>query len=155
MPSSENKVIIACAGSGKTTRLVDTALANRDRRIAFVTYTNNNRREIVKRFGESNSGIPAHVDIMTWYAFLLQECARPYQRSKYTEERIDSIIFMNGRSAQGCSEARTRFHYFADSDLIYSDKIAKFIVECVSVYPNSGQQVKVENSDKRQAGQRQ
>ena len=75
MPLSENRVVIACAGSGKTTRLVNESLASRDRRIAIVTYTNNNIREIVKRFGELNSGVPGHVDVMTWFGFLLRECA--------------------------------------------------------------------------------
>ena len=130
MPSSENRVVIACAGSGKTTRLVEESLASRDRRIAIVTYTNNNTREIAKRFGELNSGIPKHVDVVTWFGFLLRECARPYQRSKYAEKRIESILFMNRQSARGIEETETRRHYFANGELIYSDKIAKFVVEC-------------------------
>ena len=130
MPSSENRVIIACAGSGKTTRLVNEALADRDRRIAMVTYTNNNTREIGRRFGERNSGIPKHVDVMTWFEFLLRECARPYQRSKYAEKRIESLLFVNQQSAPYVQEADTRRHYFANGELIYSDKIAKFVVEC-------------------------
>jgi len=130
MPLSENRVIIACAGSGKTTKLVTEALANRDRRIAMVTYTNNNTREIGKRFGEWNSGIPRHVDVMTWFGFLLRECARPYQRSKYVEKRIESLMFVNHQSAQYVQEADTRHHYFANGELIYSDKIARFAVEC-------------------------
>src|SRR5688572_9274856 len=129
MPSSENKVIIACAGSGKTTRLVSEALVSRDRRIAFVTYTNNNTREIIRRFGEVNSGVPRHVDVMTWFGFLLRECARPYQRSKYTYKRIESLLFLNEQSARGIPESDTRRHYFANGELIYSDKIAKFVVE--------------------------
>ena len=130
MPSSENKIIIACAGSGKTTRLVTEALANRDRRIAFVTYTNNNIREIIKRFSELNSGVPKHVDVVTWFGFLLRECARPYQRSKYAEKRIESLLFVNGQSAKYIKETDTKRHYFANGELIYSDKIAKFVVEC-------------------------
>jgi DNA helicase-2/ATP-dependent DNA helicase PcrA len=130
MPSSKNRVIIACAGSGKTTKLVTEALANRDRRIAMVTYTNNNMREIAKRFGEWNSGIPKHVDVMTWFGFLLRECARPYQRSKYPGKRIESLLFMNKHSAQYVEEADTRHYYFANGELIYSDKIAQFVVEC-------------------------
>ena len=130
MPLTENRVIIACAGSGKTTKLVTEALDNRDRRIAMVTYTNNNTREIDKRFGERNSGIPKHVDVMTWFGFLLRECARPYQRSKYTENRIESLLFVNQQSARYVQEADTRRHYFANGELIYSDKIAKFVVEC-------------------------
>lgn len=127
---SENKVIIACAGSGKTTRLVTEALACCDRRIAIVTYTNNNMREISKRFGETNSGAPKHVDVMTWFGFLLRECARPYQRSKYDEKRIESLLFLNQQSTRGVKETDTACYYFANGELIYSDKIAKFVVEC-------------------------
>ncbi len=130
MPSSENRIVIACAGSGKTTRLVNESLAGRDRRIAIVTYTNNNIREITRRFGELNSGVPNHVDVVTWFGFLLRDCARPYQRSKYAEKRIESLLFVNQQSAKGVAETETSRHYFANGDLIYSDKIAKFVVEC-------------------------
>lgn len=130
MLSSKNKVVIACAGAGKTTRLVREALANRDRRIVMVTYTNNNVREINKKFGELNSGVPKHVHVMTWFEFLLRECARPYQRAKYDQKRIESLLFVNQQSAKGIAENDTARHYFANDELIYSDKIAKFVVEC-------------------------
>ncbi len=130
MPSSDNKVIIACAGSGKTTRLVNEALTGCDRRIAIITYTNNNIREIVKRFGEKNSGVPKYVDVLTWFSFLLRECARPYQRSKYAAKRVESLLFVNQQSARYVAETDTARHYFAKDDWIYSDKIAKFVVEC-------------------------
>ncbi len=130
MPSSKNKVVIACAGSGKTTRLVKEALAHPNRRIAMVTYTNNNAREINKKFGELNSGVPRNVTVMTWFEFLLRECARPYQKSKYNEKRIESLLFVNQQSAKGISETDTARHYFANGELIYSDKMAKFVVEC-------------------------
>ncbi len=138
MLSSENRVIIACAGSGKTTQLVTEALASRDRRIAIVTYTNNNTREISNRFGELNSGVPKHVDVMTWFGFLLRECARPYQQSKYSEKRIESLQFVNQQSARGSNETDTIRHYFANGEFIYSDKIGKFAVKCEE---ESGQSV--------------
>ena len=111
-------------------RLVKESLASRDRRIAIVTYTNNNTREIIRRFGALNSGVPKHVDVVTWFGFLLRECARPYQRSKYAEKRIESFRFVNEQSAKYTPEADTRRHYFEGDKLIYSDKIAKFVVEC-------------------------
>ena len=37
---------------------------------------------------------------------------------------------MNQQSARGIAETKTRCHYFANGELIYSDKIAKFVVEC-------------------------
>ena len=130
MPSSKNTVVMACAGSGKTTHLVKEALAHPDRRIAMVTYTNNNVREINRKFGELNSGVPRQVHVMTWFEFLLRECARPYQKSKYDEKRIESLLFVNRHSAKGINEADTAHHYFANGELIYSDMIAKFVVEC-------------------------
>jgi len=110
--------------------LVTDALNNRDRRIAIVTYTNNNLREIEKRFAELNSGIPKHVEVMTWFSFLLRECARPYQRSKFDEKRIESLLFVNKHSTQGIPECQTKKYYIAGEDFIYSDKISRFVVEC-------------------------
>jgi len=130
MQSSENRIIIACAGSGKTSHLVDDALSNTDRRIVIVTYTNNNTREIIKRFGCLNGGVPKHVEVMTWFAFLLRHGTRPYQRCVYAEHRIESLLFVNQQSARGIAENDTKRHYFANGDLIYSDKIAKFVFKC-------------------------
>lgn len=67
---------------------------------------------------------------MTWFGFLLRECARPYQRAKYSEKRIESLLFVNKQSTIYESETNTKRYYFANGDLIYSDKIAQFVVEC-------------------------
>lgn len=130
MPSRDNRVIIACAGSGKTTRLVMEALRTPERRIAIVTFTNNNVREIIKRFCDLNSGVPRHVDVMTWFGFLVRECARPYQRSKYFKGRVEGLHFVNQKSARGVAESDTKRYYFTNDGRVYSDKIAKFAVEC-------------------------
>ena len=37
---------------------------------------------------------------------------------------------MNKQSAQFVPEDRTEQHFFANGELIYSDKIAKFIIRC-------------------------
>jgi DNA helicase-2/ATP-dependent DNA helicase PcrA len=130
MQLPENRVIWACAGSGKTTRLVDEALENRSRRIAFVTYTNNNARQIVAKFQERNSGVPRNVEVMTWFTFLLRQCVRPYQNAKYSGKRIDSIFFVNKQSARFAPETHTERHYFSKGGLLYSDKASRFVVEC-------------------------
>lgn len=130
MPSSENRVLIACAGSGKTTRLVKEAIANPHRRIAFVTYTINNTNEIVNSFDRWHGGVPKHADITTWLGFLLREGARPYQHAVYPDKRIKSIKFVEGRSPWRYPENDTSRHYFHGGDLIYSDKLAKFIIRC-------------------------
>jgi DNA helicase II / ATP-dependent DNA helicase PcrA len=130
MPSSDNRVIIACAGSGKTTRLVEEALKDPDKRIAMVTYTNSNAREIKAKFGERNSGVPGRVDVLTWFEFLLRECARPYQKAKFDRWPVTSMLFVEQRSTKGISEANTPRYYFSSGRQIYSDKVARFAFEC-------------------------
>lgn len=130
MPSRDNTAIIACAGSGKTTRLVTDANSRDDRRIAIVTYTTSNTREIAARFRAINGGVPNHVDVMTWFGFLLREVARPYQQSVYADERIVSLCFVNQQSARYSREADVRRYYFAGGADIYSDKISKFALKC-------------------------
>lgn len=74
---------------------------------------------------------------MTWFEFLLRECARPYQRSKYAGKRIESLLFVNHQSARHVKESDTKRYYFASDDLIYSDKIARFVIECERNSSNS------------------
>lgn len=130
MPSTDNRVIIACAGSGKTTRLVEEALMDRHRRIAMVTYTNSNARQIRAKFAERNSGVPGRVDVLTWFEFLLREFARPYQKAKFDRWRVKSMLFVNQQSTRGISEVNTPRYYFSEGKRIYSDKVARFAVEC-------------------------
>jgi len=130
MPSSNNSVVLACAGSGKTTYLVKEAIKRPHSRIAIITYTNNNRKGIIRKFGELNGGVPKHVDVGTWFSFLLRHGARPYQHDYCNERRIKSILFVERRSARGAAKTNTRRYYFASGDSIYSDKIAQFVIEC-------------------------
>lgn len=122
--------MIASAGSGKTTHLVDLALSNPESRIAIVTYTNNNRGEIEKKFCEKHGITPSRVDVRTWFEFLLHECARPYQQSVYSKCRIRALSFSRGRSALYVAHTKTGPYFFWDEDEIYSDKISQFVIDC-------------------------
>lgn len=135
MRSNSNRLVIASAGSGKTTFLVDEALSRPDKKIAILTYTNNNINEIKKKFYEKHEGIPKSVDVVTWFSFLLRECARPYQRSVYPKRRVKTIYFPKGRSPYYEDHSDTERYYFRDRDEIYSDKISRFVIDCET---NSG-----------------
>lgn len=130
MQSESNTIVIASAGSGKTTFLVDEALSRPDKRIAILTYTNNNISEIKKKFCEKHGGIPKEVDVMTWFSFLLRECTRPYQRSVYLKRRVKTIKFTDARSDRYAKYADTERYYFRNGDEIYSDKISRFVIDC-------------------------
>ena len=76
----DKSVILAVAGSGKTSRLV--ASLDEDQRFLVVTYTESNhddiRRKIIQRFGY----FPANITLYTYFGFLHGFCYRPFLRSK-------------------------------------------------------------------------
>ena len=97
--AEEGEVIICAAGGGKTTRIVAQALSGAPSRSLIVTYTRNNEKEIRRRFYAKAPVIPSHVEVMTWFAFLLRELARPYRRVLH-DRRIDGLQWVEGRSVQ-------------------------------------------------------
>ena len=97
---SANRVIVSAAGSGKTTTIVREAISKPDKKIAVITYTRNNLEEIRKKFYQLHGSIPVNVTVISWFTFLLQECVRPYQNFVYPHQRIESIAFVNYRSAK-------------------------------------------------------
>ena len=64
-----NKLIIAAAGSGKTTYIVNESLKEKNHPILITTFTENNEREIIKKFYEINGSIPKNIKIQTWFSF--------------------------------------------------------------------------------------
>lgn len=124
-----NQVIIAAAGSGKTTYLVQRALDLNDSQILITTYTLSNEREIIKKFIELNNCIPHNITIQPWFSFLLQHGVKPYQSYLFPSQ-IEGFILVNSRSAPFVAESNIRKHYFSDRMEIYSDKVAKFLVKC-------------------------
>ena len=124
MPS-DNRVIVASAGSGKTTAIVDDACGDTARQAALITYTNNGRDEITAKAYQRFGCVPPHATISTWYAFLLRHFVRPYQNSLY-DVRVTGIQFVNGRSARYALASDIRHHYFSKPDLMFVDKVSKF-----------------------------
>jgi DNA helicase-2/ATP-dependent DNA helicase PcrA len=126
---SNRKLIIAAAGSGKTTFLVKEALNKKGAKILITTYTQANEEEIRRKFIKINKYIPGNITIQTWFSFLLQHGARPFQGCKFSKE-INGLVLINGISAKGIAEADTQKHYFSENQKIYSDKLSKFVTRC-------------------------
>jgi len=131
-----NKLIIAAAGSGKTTYLVNQALQINDSKVLITTFTEANEREIIKKFIEVNGCVPPNITIQTWFSFLLQHGVRPYQ-GVICSEKITGLLLVNQKSGlKGYSRNKQPYYYgekelmqfyFSSSMLIYSDKISKFV----------------------------
>ena len=121
-----NKVIIASAGSGKTTYLVRKAIELRDEKILITTYTDQNANEIKAKFHEINHCVPQNVTILPWFTFLLQDGVRPFQGVVY-KKRISYINLVNGTSTPYVAETKFKKHYMSDDETIYSDKLSKLV----------------------------
>lgn len=133
-----NKLIIAAAGSGKTTHLVKEALKITDTRVLITTYTEANETEIKKKFYTINGCIPENITIQTWFSFLIQHGVKPYQSVIY-DGKVKGLLLMNtksgfrfrGKNGQPVyfGENDPQNYYFNKSQLIYSDKLSKFVVK--------------------------
>jgi len=136
----KNRLIIAAAGAGKTTYLVNQALQHKTDNIIITTYTEANEAEIRKKIIKVNKCIPSNITIQTWFSFLLQHGVRPYQGYLF-EPKIKGVILVNCRSGQIYKGKPIYFsegtnlkqHYFTNDRKIYSDKLAKFVIRCNEV----------------------
>ena len=135
-----NKLIIAAAGSGKTTFLVEEALKQKEGKVLITTYTQANEAEIRKKIIEKNKCIPENVTVQTWFSFLLQHGVRPFQGVLF-EKKIKGLILVNSQSGlKGYTkfkqpiyfgeEKEFEKHYFSNALKIYSDKLSKFVFRC-------------------------
>lgn len=132
-----NRLMIAAAGAGKTTYLVEDALKQSEN-ILITTFTNANEMEIKKKFLERKGCVPANITIQTWYSFILQHGVRPFQ-GVVLDEKINGMILVNEKSGKKYDgkfgpvyygEDEYRKFYFTDGMKMYSDKIAKFVCRC-------------------------
>lgn len=139
---SNNRLIIAAAGSGKTTYLVKNALGDRKKKILITTYTISNESEIRKKIIKKNNLIPDNITVQTWFSFLLKHGVKPYQGCLY-EKRINGLYFVSSQSGVRYYDRRGfavcykedgdfEKHYFSPSCKIYSDKLSKFVFKCNS-----------------------
>jgi DNA helicase-2/ATP-dependent DNA helicase PcrA len=135
MPSS--KVILAAAGSRKTTSLVSMASGDPSRRTLVLTYTIENVATIRSYFVGRCGMVPQHITIQSWYSFLLQEGVRPYQNVIYPDKRIESIYFGDRELTFRPPKSKPSIYYMRGGNLIYKDHLAEFAHEANSLMNNA------------------
>lgn len=138
-----SKYIIACAGAGKTTYLVNEAIKrSKTEHVLITTYTNKNEKSIIEKFFQINGCIPKNVKIKTWYSFLITNGINPYKNDVSKEfygkaingvtfsSSISNIIKTNGKIYSTSSRREPTKYYIDKHWNVYSDKIAEFAYEC-------------------------
>ena len=141
-----NNLIIAAAGSGKTTYLINEAIKFRDARVLITTYTEENAEEIKKKLIKRFKSIPSFINVQTWFSFLIQHGVKPYQgtfNNKLYNQEIKGMILCNGNEGKypvilpngvtifSPKKEESNFirHYFSTTNKIYSDRLPKFVVK--------------------------
>lgn len=134
----KSKLLIACAGSGKTTAIVRESLKLTNKRILITTFTDENTEEVKRKFYEENHFIPDNVSILPWFTFELRHLIRPFQ-GKYYDRKINQINMVNSQS--GIIRKNGKFiqipeskigHYFDGTGKVYSDKLAKLSLKTIN-----------------------
>lgn len=142
----KNQFLLASAGAGKTTYLVKLALRS-EGNILITTFTEQNKEEILNKIKELNNGlIPFNITVQTWFSFLIQHGAKPYQGC-LTERDITGMQLVNSPSGVNYfykhnkpvyyAEADVDNHYFTKDYRIYSDKLSKFVIKCNTLNKNA------------------
>lgn len=135
----QNKLVIAAAGSGKTTYLVRQALADKQKRVLITTYTESNEEEIRRKFFEIHGSVPGNVHIQTWFSLLIEHGIKPFQGRLFDWD-VAGMVLVSQRSGfrrrdrQGrpvyWGEEHFRRCYFDNRNRVYSDKLSKLMIRC-------------------------
>lgn len=136
--SSENKIIIAAAGSGKTTYLVKKALEVANENVLILTYTESNEAEIRKKIFDLNRFIPKNIFVMTWFSFLIRHGIRPFQgvffefdvRGLNLVNEPSGIKYRTPNFSVPWKEDCFKEHYFDKMQRVFSDKVSKLVIRC-------------------------
>lgn len=130
----KNKLMIAGAGTGKTTFLIEEALKS-DKKVLITTYTINCKNEIIEKIVDKNGFIPSNITVQTWFSLLLQHGIKPYKRALEIKH-VKGINMVPGRSgyrftARGVpvywGEKNFYQYYFDKKGDLYTDKLSKLV----------------------------
>jgi DNA helicase-2/ATP-dependent DNA helicase PcrA len=128
MPPS-NKIIFASAGAGKTTEIVNEALAMRPKRTAITTFTLKNVEEIRRKLIEINGYVPPEITIYPWYTLVLHEMVRPYQGHVHSK-RVAGVHFAKGATRTYVKKKDVARYYCDRENQAYSDRLGDFALLC-------------------------
>ncbi|MEQ1736236.1 MAG: UvrD-helicase domain-containing protein [Rhodoglobus sp.] len=121
--SPNGQVVLASAGSGKTTWIARQVAGTRAQRCAVTTFTVLNAERLRSRITIEAGLVPPRTAVLPWFTFLLQDLIRPYQMSGDLG-RIGGLNFVEARSVPFAKKAQRR--YWVDPrGYVYSDKIAE------------------------------
>lgn len=136
-----NKLILASAGAGKTTFIVNHAIekASEGVSVLITTFTEACEQEIRDKIVKKCGCIPKNICLKTWFSFLISHGVKPFQGRLFVYD-VKGMVLVNGKSGLRYKskkgfpvywgEDQFDKFYFTDSRKIYSDKLAQLTIRC-------------------------
>lgn len=138
------QLLIACAGAGKTTKIVTESiqLTNNGKKVLIITYTHSNQKELIQKFKELKGTRNDLFIVKGWYSFILEDIIRPYQRC-IISKRITGIYLNSqnphihkGRNIAGRAEkirnVYNPLHFLTSKHQAYTEFISKLACRIIS-----------------------
>ena len=114
----DKRIILASAGSGKTTYLVEQI--PKDKRVLILTYTENNiynlHENIINKFGY----FPENIKLQTYFTFLYSFCIQPFLMDEYN---LNGLLFKQNLNIYAKDDDR----YLTKRKYLFYNRAAKFI----------------------------
>lgn len=126
----DKRIILAVAGSGKTSLLIEKLVEeNRvlivENRVLIVTYATaakeNLRRKIIEKFNY----VPRNIKLYTYFEFLYGFCYQPFMA---LEKKTNGITY-DAPPKEGATKGNENY-YMKNDRRLYSNRLALFIKEC-------------------------
>lgn len=119
----DKQVVLAVAGSGKTSSLID-RVSHSDRAL-FVTFTNANERNLTERIIAKFGEIPAGFRIYTYFTFLYRFCFSPFLADV---TNASGVIW---DPPPRYAKRSDRSYFLSPSNRLYGNRIGKLIIDSV------------------------
>jgi hypothetical protein len=120
----DKKLILAVAGSGKTSYIINEL--NLEKRFLLITYTINNtkniREEIIKKFGY----FPKNIELYSYYPFLYSFCFKPFLSYKI---KVKGIYWDAPPGHTKKLRRSSIDYYLSPSRRLYHNRIARMLEE--------------------------
>lgn len=125
------RIIVAGAGTGKTTLLRDIAVERcTTQNVLYLTYTHANACEFEAAVVDKVHHMPASITVSTWFSFLLEHGVRPFPAQDFAH-RVDRMIFNNQEPRHRRGITRGMEEYFCPAPgVIYRSSLADLAVYC-------------------------
>lgn len=146
----ENHCLIAAAGAGKTTYIIDRAIDainNSDNnKVLIITLTIKNQNNIQSRLNALPINKAKRIRVSGWYQFLLKYIIRPYKGDVIPDLYHQNVSMIWSDANQTVERGKYHIKRYSAEDLkkkylhhdkIYKNYLSEFATECIKKNPQS------------------